>query len=91
METTLKLDVSFSLVLIDKFFKKDFIYLFDRDRDSQREREHKQGEWERKKKAPSSRSGSPMWGSIPERWDHALSRRWMLNDCATQVPLSWYF
>ena len=36
------------------FFKKDFIYLFDRERNSQREREHKRGEWERKKQAPSS-------------------------------------
>ena len=26
-----------------------------------------------------------MWGSIPERQDHALSRRQTLNDCATQV------
>uniref|UniRef100_A0A452S7K8 Microtubule associated protein 1 light chain 3 beta n=1 Tax=Ursus americanus TaxID=9643 RepID=A0A452S7K8_URSAM len=25
-----------------------------------------------------------MWGWIPERWDHALSRRQMLNRCATQ-------
>ena len=30
-------------LLVVVFFKKDFIYLFDRDRDSQREREHKRG------------------------------------------------
>ena len=29
-----------------------------------------------------------MWGSIPQRWDHALSRRQALNRCATQVPLN---
>ena len=29
---------------------------------------------------------SLMWGSIPGLQDHALSRRQMLNDCATQVP-----
>ena len=28
-----------------------------------------------------------MWDSIPERRDHALSRRQALNDCATQAPL----
>ncbi|XP_034508170.1 RNA polymerase-associated protein CTR9 homolog isoform X2 [Ailuropoda melanoleuca] len=27
-----------------------------------------------------------MWGSIPERRDHALSRRQTLNRCATQAP-----
>ncbi|XP_040496043.1 CDP-diacylglycerol--glycerol-3-phosphate 3-phosphatidyltransferase, mitochondrial isoform X4 [Ursus maritimus] len=27
-----------------------------------------------------------MWDSIPERWDHALSRRQTLNYCATQAP-----
>uniref|UniRef100_A0A452SWS7 Interferon alpha/beta receptor 2 n=1 Tax=Ursus americanus TaxID=9643 RepID=A0A452SWS7_URSAM len=31
---------------------------------------------------------SLMWGSIPHRRDHALSRRQMLNRCATQAPLS---
>ena len=27
-----------------------------------------------------------MWGSIPQRRDHALSRRQTLNRCATQAP-----
>ena len=45
------------------FFKKDFIYLFDRDRDSQREREHRQGEWERKKRLPAE---EPDVGLDPE-------------------------
>ena len=32
-----------------------------------------------------------MWGSIPERRDHALSRRQTLNCCATQAPRDWIF
>ena len=32
-----------------------------------------------------------MWGSIPERRDHTLSQRQMLNNCATQAPLSFVF
>ena len=27
-----------------------------------------------------------MWGSFPQRRDHALSRRQTLNRCATQAP-----
>ncbi|XP_034520683.1 mediator of RNA polymerase II transcription subunit 22 isoform X2 [Ailuropoda melanoleuca] len=34
-----------------------------------------------------SQRRSPMWDSIPQRRDHALSRRQTLNDCATQAPL----
>ena len=30
-------------------------------------------------------AGNLMWDSIPERWDHALSRRQMLNHWATQA------
>ena len=57
-----------------------YIYLFDRERDSQREREHKQGEWEREReKQTPCWAGSPMWGSIPDPWDHDLSQRQMLN------------
>ena len=33
-----------------------------------------------------SQQRSPMRDSFPELWDHALSRRQALNDCATQVP-----
>ena len=29
-----------------------------------------------------------MWGSIPQRRDHTLSRRQTLNCCATQAPPS---
>ena len=29
---------------------------------------------------------SPMRDSFPEPWDHALSRRQALNDCATRAP-----
>ena len=75
-----------SEILKSYFFFKDFIYLFDRDRDSQRERGHKQGKWERKKQVPR-KAWSPMWGSIPEPRNHALSQRQTLNDWATQVPL----
>ena len=75
----------YSFILL--LFFKDFIYLFDRERDGQQEREHKQGEWERQKQA-FRWTGSPMWGLIPERWDHALSRRQMLNNSATQAPLN---
>ena len=57
------------------FFKR--FYLFDRK--TQQERKHKQGEWEREKLTPR-RAGSPMWGSIPEPWDHELSRRQTPND-----------
>ena len=32
-----------------------------------------------------------MWNWIPERWDHALSRRQTLKRCATQAPLNVYF
>ena len=32
-----------------------------------------------------------MWGSIPERRDHALSRGQTPNHCATQAPLLWLF
>ena len=35
-----------------------------------------------------SQQRSPMRDSIPERQDHALSRRQMLNNCATQAPLN---
>ena len=64
-------------------------YLFIWQRDNEREREHKQGARERKKQAPSG-AGSPMWGSIPEPWDHTLNQRQTLNDCATQAPLKFF-
>ncbi|XP_057169870.1 uncharacterized protein C16orf95 homolog isoform X2 [Ursus arctos] len=32
-----------------------------------------------------------MWGSIPQRRDHALSRRQTLNRCATQAPHTFIF
>ena len=32
-----------------------------------------------------------MWSSIPELWGHALSRRQMLNDWATEAPHPWLF
>ena len=38
-------------------------------------------------KEAGSQCRSLMWGSIPERWDHTLSRRQTLNGCATQAPL----
>ena len=31
------------------------------------------------------------WGSIPECWAHALSRRQALNRCATQAPHFFFF
>ena len=65
-------------------FFKICIYLKERER--QQEREHKQGEWEREKQA-SRWAGSHMQGSIPERRDHDLSPRLMLNDWTTQAPL----
>ena len=33
-----------------------------------------------------SQQRSLTWGSIPECWAHALSRRQTLNDCTTQAP-----
>uniref|UniRef100_A0A452V1E0 60S ribosomal protein L29 n=1 Tax=Ursus maritimus TaxID=29073 RepID=A0A452V1E0_URSMA len=38
-----------------------------------------------------SQHWSLMWGSIPERRDHGLSRRQTLNRSATQAPLCAYF
>ena len=37
-----------------------------------------------------SQPRSPMWDLIPERQDHALSRRQMLKYCITQAPLFIY-
>ena len=48
------------------------------------EREHNRGVGEEE---AGSQRRSAMWDSIPERRDHALSRRQTLNDCATQAPL----
>uniref|UniRef100_A0A8C7BLM2 Uncharacterized protein n=1 Tax=Neovison vison TaxID=452646 RepID=A0A8C7BLM2_NEOVI len=56
------------------FLKILFIYL--RERDS--EREHERGEGQRAKQTPHE-AGSPMWDSIPELQDHALSRRQWSN------------
>lgn len=36
-------------------------------------------------------AGSPMWDSIPEPWDHALSRRQMLNHWGIQASSVIYF
>ena len=36
-------------------------------------------------------AGSLMWVSVPGPQDHDLSRRQMLNHCATQVPWKEYF
>ena len=51
--------------------------------------EHKQGECGEEE--AGSQQKSPMWGSIPELRDHALSLRQTLNRCATQAPLDHSF
>ena len=56
------------------FFKKDFIYLFERDS----EREYERGEGQREKQTPY-RVGSLMQDSIPGLWDHDLSWSQLLN------------
>ena len=63
------------------FFKILFIYVTE----SQQEREYSRGVGVEK---AGSQQRSPMWDSIPEHRDHALSRRQTLNDCATQAPLN---
>ena len=66
------------------FFFKDCIYLFERERQTVSEKGNPSrgvGEEE-----AGSQRRSPMRASFPERWDHALSRRQALNDCATQAP-----
>ena len=59
-------------------FLKDFIYLFMIDGERERERER-----QRHRDTGRGRSRlherSPMWDSISGPWDHALSRRQMLN------------
>ena len=52
------------------FFFKDFIYLLKRNRKSQREGTEAGGVGEEE---AGSRQRSPMWGSIPQHRDHALS------------------
>ena len=65
------------------FFFKDFIYLFERERETV----SKKGKSSRGvgEEEAGSQQRSPMRDSFPECWDHALSRRQALNDCATQV------
>ena len=66
------------------FFFKDFIYLFERERQtvskkgnpSRRVREEESGSQRRR----------PVRDSFREHCDHALIRRQVLNDCATQAP-----
>ena len=70
------------------FFKILFIYVTER----QPAREGtQQGEWERKKQAPSGGARCGTRSRIPERRDHALSRRQTLNACATQAPQENHF
>ena len=63
------------------FFFKDFIYLCGRETTSER------GNTSRGvgKEDPGCQERSPMRNSFPERRDHALSRRQVLNDCTTQA------
>ena len=61
----------FAISILQIFFFKDFIYLFERDRDSQRERGHKQGEWQAEGEAGSPRSLRR--DSIPGPQDYDLS------------------
>ena len=64
------------------FFFKDFIYLCGRETTSERGNPSR-GVGEEK---AGSQRRSLMRDSFPEHWDHALSRRQALNDCATQTP-----
>ena len=57
--------------------------LFDTEREPGREGTQAGGVGEEE---AGSQRRSPMWGSIPECRDHALSRRQTLNNCGTQVP-----
>ena len=64
------------------FFFNDFIYLCGIEPTSERGNTSRGvGEEE-----TGSQQRSPMGDSFPELWDHALSRRQALNDCATQAP-----
>ena len=64
------------------FFFKDFIYLCGRETTSEKGNTSRRVE----EQEAGAKRRSPMRDSFPERWDHALSRRQALNDCATQVP-----
>ena len=66
------------------FFKRLFI-LFIWQRQPAREGTQAGGVGEEE---AGSQWRSLMWGSIPEHWDHALSRKQMLNDYTAQVPLN---
>ena len=63
------------------FFLRFYLFVIEREarastgRQSGRQRQRQR---QREKQAPC-RARSPMWDSIPGRWDHDLSRRQLLN------------